>query len=105
MTACMCGDSQCPSCDVAQGTLEYPTEAEMNRAYAAEPKPCHTCGATDHAFCGFCSRCKEHTTFISGPCEPCNGQGIVLKDGFRSTSQNKPCPDCRDSDGWTEPLS
>ncbi len=24
--ACMCGDSQCPSCGLAQGTLEPPTE-------------------------------------------------------------------------------
>ena len=40
---CLCGDSQCPSCGVAQGTLDYPTEAEMDRAYAAEPK-CERCG-------------------------------------------------------------
>lgn len=25
---------------------------------------CHICDSTEHAFCGFCARCKEHAGFV-----------------------------------------
>jgi len=28
-------------------------------------KPCPLCGSLNHAFCGFCARCKEHTVFTA----------------------------------------
>ena len=33
-------------------------------------KACYLCGSSDHAFCGFCSRCREHTTFSSPEMDP-----------------------------------
>lgn len=26
--------------------------------------PCSLCSSTDHVFCGFCARCKEHAEFV-----------------------------------------
>ncbi len=43
---CMCGDTQCPSCGVAQGTYEYPRRPEAATVRAPTKMPDHE-GASD----------------------------------------------------------
>ena len=37
------------------------------------PRPCNLCGATDHAWCGFCAVCKDHTAGLYS-CALCQDQ-------------------------------
>ena len=36
-------------------------------------RPCTICGATDHAWCGFCAYCKDHTAGLYD-CARCGEQ-------------------------------
>jgi len=80
--ACMCGDSQCPSCGLAQGTLET---------------KCYLCGATDHDFCGFCSICREHAVFVTEPGEDTPLSECCGAGGY--TYDYSPEPDDLDESG------
>lgn len=50
VVTCMCGDTACPSCGAAQGTLG--ADAEPN-----EPECCENCGMEAKLFNGFCEGC------------------------------------------------
>lgn len=57
--------------------------------FAALPcmAPCSLCGSLEHGACGFCSRCKEHTTFTIDPedgskmSECCSASGWAYDEG------------------------
>lgn len=49
--------------------------------------PCHICGSYMHDSCGFCSHCKEHTTFVIGDdgervSECCGAGGNAYDEGI-----------------------
>lgn len=87
----------------------------MPESHPALPK-CNLCSSTEHTVCGFCTRCKEHTTG-STVCPECKGVGSIEREitrkavtfgsevcGEESVMTIAECGDC-DGSGEVEALS